>query len=167
MVSDQKNEISELNATVDDQVNRGLRSTLIFKGIPEQTKESWSDTTNILINTLATLFDWDPNTLTSDIERAHRGTREGKNTNKPRPIYVKFHSWRSSEDIKIMVIEANRKKKTKIIVSQMYSRRVTESMNDKLKQRKELLETNGNWKMYVKYPGILMCRREGEGKFTP
>ena len=80
-------------------------------------------------------------------------------------IYVKFESWRNSETIKNEVIKANREGHTNVIVTQMYSKATTDKMNDKLKLRKGILQNNRSWKMYVKYPGILMVKKSGQTKF--
>ena len=146
-----------------------LRSTLIFKNIPENPAEkNWSDTTNTLVSLLSSLFNWNPTNLSNDIERAHRGKEDDnhkRGTNKPRPIYVKFHSWKSSENVRKSVVDANRQGRTNVIVSQMYSKKTTETMNEKLKLRKEIMRKEKNWKMFVKYPGVLYVKKPNENKF--
>ena len=134
-VKEQQKEINTLKATLNDQIDRSLRSTLIFKGIPcEKTENSWEDTKNTLMNYLSTTFKWNSNDLNKDIERAHRGkvNRQGSKNEQSDAIYVKFGSWAISEAIKKEVIKANRTGFTNVIVTQMYSKATTDIINDKL-----------------------------------
>ena len=58
-IKEQPKEINALKATLNDQIDRSLRSTLIFKGIPcEKTENSWEGTKNTLMNYLSTTFKW-------------------------------------------------------------------------------------------------------------
>ena len=166
LLEEQQQEIISLKATLNEQIDRSLRSTLIFKGIPHENKEkSWDDTKNTLIKYLSTTFNWDKEVLSKDIERAHRGKINEENTKQNDAIYVKFESWRNSEGIKKDIIKANRDGHTKVIVTQMYSKVTTDIINDKLKLRKDIIQRNNSWKMYVKYPGILMAKKPGQSKF--
>ena len=54
-----------------------------------------------------------------------------------------------------------------VIVTQMYSIATTDIINDKLKIRKDILQKNITWKMFVKYPGTLMVKKPGQTKFSP
>ena len=158
----QKQEIEELQNSMEDQINRGMRSTLIFKGIKEEENEfSWEDTTNVLANQLSPILNCDPMQIVGDIERAHRGKGS-----KSRNIYVKFNSWKASDQISKLIIKANRSKITHITVSQMYGPKTTAIMNEKLKLRKDIIKDHKAWKMYVAYPGTLMLKKPGEKKFT-
>ena len=52
-IDDLRNIIKELSETVDDQANRSMRKTLIFKGFPwDKNERSWDDTKDKLINTV-------------------------------------------------------------------------------------------------------------------
>ena len=155
---------------LQEQTDGSLRSTLIFRNVPEEKNEkSWDDTTKLLVSHLSKTFNWAAGRLHQDIERAHRGREQDVETEKKqknRAIYVKFMTWRVSEDIKKQIITANRSGKTKIIVSQMYSKQTTEVMNDKLKIRKDIIANNPTWKMSVKYPGILMVKKKDKINFS-
>ena len=69
---DQQNKrIEELEALLDDQINRSMRSTLVFKGI-EGNERSWSETTAILAKTISSM----ERTITEEkvvamVDRAH------------------------------------------------------------------------------------------------
>ena len=166
--------VKELENQVEDQTNRNMRNTLIIKGIREDpTEKNWDDATNALVSHLTSIFDWDPDSLNADIERCHRGRKEAvemRNDNKrnqPRPIFVKFHSWKTAEQIRRRIIGAHKQKKTRIIVSQMFSKKTTKRMNDQLEIRKHLLLENKEWRAVVKFPGILLVKKPGDADFSP
>ena len=153
--------VKELENQVEDQTNRNMRSTLI-KGIKEDKNEkNWDDATNALVRHLTSIFDWDPDILHADIEQCHMGRKEAEARNEdnrnqqPRPIYVKFHSWKGAEQIRKKIISANKEKRTRIIVSQKFSKKTTRRMNEQLEIRKHLLTENKDWRAVVKFPGIL------------
>ena len=83
LFDEHKQEIISLKASLNEQIDRSVRSTLVFKGIPKEK-----------IKYLSTTFKWNTNELNKDIERAHRGmTNEVSKTNsKNDAIYVKFES---------------------------------------------------------------------------
>ena len=156
-----------LTDQLDDQINRNLRCTLIFKGIMENEHEtSYEATASILANTIAKI---DPTLLPEDIikniDRAHR-TAKNKNRNTvnsgPRPIIAKFLSWKYSQDIIKRIIQNNRSStENKVFVTQMYSPRVTARINEALKYRKEILKHDNTKSMYVAYPAKLMGKDKG------
>ena len=87
--------MSELEETIDDQINRNMRNNLVIKGIVEENNESWSSTKSLVCDVLSRHLQMD-NTLTSNtIERAHRGGK--KHPKKIRHIYMKLFS---TEDVK-------------------------------------------------------------------
>ena len=159
-INDLTLQLNHLNAQVDDQVNRGLRSTLIFRGIPQhkEDKETWDQTTTILANSLKSILpELSEEGIKLKIERAHRAK---SSTN----IIAKFTSWRDSESIKSLLISYNRKAQDKsklFYVSQMYSKEVTTIRDQALKLRKELIQTNKNYNYIVTYPAKLMYREKG------
>ena len=165
--------VKELEDQVEDQTNRNMRSTLIIKGIKEDKNEkNWDDATNALVRNLTSIFDWDPDILHADIERCHRGRKEAEARNEdnrnqqPRPIYVKFHSWKAAEQIRRKIISANKEKRTRIIVSHMFSKKTTKRMNEQLEIRKHLLNENKDWRAVVKFPGILLIKKSGDADFS-
>lgn len=66
----------------------------------------------------------------------HGGQQNG---NQPQNIFVKFLSWCDSENIKMAVVEVNRRYPGKNLnVSQMYSKKLTTRYNKALKRRIDL-----------------------------
>ena len=161
-----KHEINDIKKKLDNEVNRGMRKTLIFRGIPESENETWDETTNSLVSFLLTM----DNTLQrkeveNDIERDHRG---GKNQSdgKPRLVFAKFHSWKRSEFFKSTVVnDKTRSKRDRVYGDQMYSPEVTERRNKALKHRKSLIDSGSKGKMFVKYPAILMVKEPGDIRY--
>ncbi|XP_065652796.1 uncharacterized protein LOC136080115 [Hydra vulgaris] len=64
-------EIIELK--IDDQTNRNMRNTLIFRGVKDEKNENWSTTENKLITVLVDHAKIYPEKTTTMVERAHRG----------------------------------------------------------------------------------------------
>ena len=81
-----------LEDSLEDQINRGLRSTLIFKGIKEEHNESWEQTEEHLIYVIIRHTKLHRDAVEPMIERAHRGKPSSSNPKGSRHIYVKFHS---------------------------------------------------------------------------
>ena len=117
---------------LEDLRNRSMRSTLIFKNIKEERKETWEDTARILTNftveDLKLSYRYDE--IDNQISRAHRGSSEDSNDNQTnhqghRAIYAQFVNWRTAEEIRNRVIELNSKKQTPVIVNQMFSKELT------------------------------------------
>lgn len=80
---------SDLNA-LD---NRIRRNNLVFKGIPEEPRETWARSEEIITCFVKEHLDIEAGV----IERAHRAGR--KNANFPRPIIVRFLSFKSKQSI--------------------------------------------------------------------
>ena len=112
---------------LEDLRNRSMRSTLIFKNIKDERKETWVDTarilTNFIVEDLKLSYRYDE--IDNQISRAHRGSSEDSNDNQTdhqghRAIYAQFVNWRTAEEIRNRVIELNSKKQTPVIVNQMF-----------------------------------------------
>ena len=162
-ISHQTKCIETLENQLNEQTDRSLRTTLIFRGIPQKEDEkSWSNTTTTLANTLNKICPNDNvEEIIDTIERAHRAKKSentGKN-NTSRPIIAKFSNWKFSEKFKSAIIKYNRNQpEHPLYVSQMYSTKTTDRINDALKHRKELARQDSNLKMFVAYPATLMGR---------
>ena len=88
-LAEQAKKIHELEESIEDQVNRNSRDTLVIRGIKKENQEkTWNNTSHVLSSSLCGLFAWNPNQFLSDIERAHRGDHINPNS----PIYMKFIS---------------------------------------------------------------------------
>ena len=97
-------QLKETKDTLDDQVNRNCRQTLIFWGIAEKEKEDdFNATTKVLAETLSNFSDMTTASINEHLDRVHRG---GKNTNgKPRPSFARFTTWKHSQLYKQLVID--------------------------------------------------------------
>ena len=152
---------------LEDLRNRSMRSTLIFKNIKEERKETWEDTarilTNFIVEDLKLSYRYDE--IDNQISRAHRGSSEDSNDNQTdhqghRAIYAQFVNWRTAEGIRNRVIELNSKKQTPVIVNQMFSKELTKRRNQTLKKRKEILQNDNELQIKLEFPAKLMSRNK-------
>lgn len=151
-------EIKSLHVTVDDQINRSLRKTLIFKGIPENPKETWEATEKSLATAISKTLDMDITLAERLIERAHRGRRNDKYDG-PRHIYAKFYSWKDSERIKEDLARLQKaNKKLPFRAEQMYSQSLTKRRNIAMTERKSLIESKSIVSGYLAFPATLMIK---------
>ena len=161
-----RGEVSHLtNSRMHELQDRSMRSTLIFKGIPENAEEkTWDDSSTVLAGHLHMLTpEISVDEYTNQLDRAHRGK---STTNGARPIIAKFHKWKDSEAVKRNAIMNNKDiTKTKVQVAQKYSQNTTERINEALKYRKDLLKTEHGMKLYVSYPAKLMGKRKNDTRY--
>ena len=130
---------------LEDLRNRSMRSNLIFKGIPEESKETWDDTSQLLAGfitkNLKLPYSFDQ--MDMQISRAHRSsdTDSSRRNNKsePRPIISQFVNWRVAEEVRQEIIHLNSRNQLKVIVNQMLSKELTKRRNNALIKRKEYL----------------------------
>ena len=152
---------------LEDLRNRSMRSTLIFKDIKEERKETWEDTarilTNFIVEDLKLSYRYDE--IDNQISRAHRGSSEDSNDNQTnhqghRAIYAQFVNWRTAEEIQNRVIELNFKKQTPVIVNQMFSKELTKRQNQALNKQKEILQNDNELQIKLEFPAKLMSRNK-------
>ena len=152
---------------LEDLRNRSMRSTLIFKNIKEERKETWEDTarilTNFIVEDLKLSYRYDE--IDNQISRAHCGSSEDSHDNQTdhqghRAIYAQFVNWRTAEEIRNRVIELNSKKQTPVIVNQMFSKELTKRRNQALKKRKEVLQNDNELQIKLEFPAKLMSRNK-------
>ena len=161
-IADLKTKLNKMTSQLDDQINRGLRSTLIFSGIAQDKDETWDDTTTKLVSKLTKILPQiQEENIRAKIERAHRAKSSSN-------IIAKFLSWKDSELVKSALINYNNNPDNKhgkhgelFYVSQMYSKDITERRNNALKLRKELIRLNPNTSYILVYPAKLMSRPKG------
>ncbi|CAN7990001.1 unnamed protein product [Ixodes pacificus] len=85
---------NDVSATSLDALdNRQRRNNLIFKGLPEEDKELWNRSEQIVNNFIQTHLEIEA----GEIERAHRLGR--KRGDYPRPIIVYFRSFKKKQEI--------------------------------------------------------------------
>ena len=88
-VSDRKAANQKLKVQLDDQINRSMWKTLIFKGIKEEPNESWEETEKVLCEVIARHLKTDVESVEEMVERVHRG-KPSTERHGPRNIYMKF-----------------------------------------------------------------------------
>ena len=170
-------EQESLQETIEDNKNRQLRKTLVFKGIPEQrfsdeqnsnpdgsprmNPESWDDTATILATQISeTLDDTTVEQARRMVERCHRGAENKRyKGTAPRPIFAAFVDWRDSEKVK----ETFRKKNISdrncnVYAEQKYGPRTTVRRNSAMKERKRLIDSGAIIGGYVSHPARLMIK---------
>ena len=159
---------THLNALLDDQINRNMRTTLIFKGIKEEKDEGWEQTEDRLVDVLSRHLNLNKDNLKGMIERAHRGKHSPSSTSSsPRHIYAKFSSWKHSELIKDKFFQLQRNHpKIGIRVEQMYSQSVTSRRNEALQVRRNLLDSKSIVAGYVRYPATLVVKKSKNEKYS-
>jgi len=90
--TDLRSTTNTVEMNLDDSINRSMRSTLIFRGIPEhdKTDNSWEQATQSLINTLNELHSEKFNivSIKNDIERCHRSGKISVDNDNPRVILL-------------------------------------------------------------------------------
>ena len=176
-----KFEISELSNTIkqlekdnemlanslDEQIDRNMRETLIFSGIGG-TEKTWDETKKTLAKTLESLekkkvTNADDRYTRQDfsyaIVRAHRGGKGKKNENN---VYAKFNSQELVDHIKTLAFADKN-----IFINQMHSPKV----NERLYKGRQLIKTlkasaaSKTWKLYMNDRCQLMCKKPGEERY--
>ena len=174
----QKSKTSLLEASHDDQTNRNMRTTLVIRNLPEDTDKTMNKTTKILAKFLANIDIDENNTIGTygkQIERAHLSNPtptndESSNHDGPRPIFVRFQSWKDSEKCKRLIVNYNKSineinnnpSNTKIYVDQLYSKPVQLRRKKAFEERKKLRENQKDTPMFVKDPADLMIKVNGK-----
>ena len=161
--------ITELENSLDEQINRSMRNNIIMKGITEEKGEAWAQTKDLVSNIISRHLNLDKNMVYHGIERAHRGGNltSNKPHNKPRNIFIRLFS---TEDVKTYLdgfrnLNMNNRD-MKIIISQQFSDKLSIRRNEAMIKRREL-KTNGQIiSGYVEYPATLMIKKAGDKKYS-
>ena len=140
----------------------------VYKGIPEESKETWDDTSQLRAGfitenlNLPYFFDH----MDMQISRAHRTNdtdfSSRKNKSKPRPIIVQFINWKVAEEVRQKIIHLNSRNQLKVIVKQMFSKELSERRNNALIKRKECLRLHPELQIKLDYPATLKSRQKGQ-----
>ena len=160
----------QLEGKLEDRTNRQLRQTIVVKGLPEKQDEKWSDTRNILAKHISKAYDIEYKKVYSMFERVHRGGGDGYNNSKKgkRDIYALCSHWDDSELLVWGSFDANKKKakKDRIFIDYKYGPLTTLRRGQALKKRKEVLDQKLYRNAFVKFPAVLMARKEGEDVYS-
>ena len=125
---------------LEDLRNRSMRSNLIFKRIPEESKETWVDTSQLLAGFTAENLNlpYSFDQMDMQISRAHRtndtDSSRWNSKSQPRPIIAQFVNWRVAEEVLQNILLLNSRNQLKVIVNQMFSKELTERRNNALKK---------------------------------
>ena len=160
----------QLEGKPEDRTNRQLPQTIVMKGLPEKQDEKWSDTRNILVKHISKAYNIEFKKVYSMFERVHRGGGDGYNNSKKvkRDIYALYSHWDNSELLVWGSFGVNKKKakKDRIFIDYKYAPLTTLRRGQALKKRKEVLEQKLYRNAFVKFPAVLMARKEGEDVYS-
>ena len=137
---------------------------MIFKGVPEESKETWDDTSQLIAGFITENLNlpYSLEKMDTQISRAHRTNDDGSgrrnNKSEPRPIIAQFTNWRVAEEVRQKIIHLHSRNQLKVIVNQMFSKELTEHRNNALIKRKEYLRLNPNIEVKLDYPATLKSR---------
>ena len=157
-----------LAKSLDEQIDRNMRETLIFTGISGSEK-SWDETKNKLAQTLAKLekkkvaekddqYTYDD--FYEGIVRAHRGGKGQKGENK---IFAKFSSQQIVDHVKTLSLGIK-----DIYINQMHSPMVNERLYNGRKLIKTLKASAASktWKMHMNDRCQLMHKKPGDDRYV-
>lgn len=93
-------QVKKLEDKCEDQANRSMRNTLVFKGV-NGNEPNWTKTTEVLAGVISAVEnDITLTEINSWIDRAHRMQSNENNNTKPRNIVAIMTSWKVCERIK-------------------------------------------------------------------
>ena len=177
-----KKELIQCIDTVEDNKNRQLRKTLVFRGIDEMTfpddpnkqrQETWEETAKVLADCMAKKMNISTREAESMVERCHRSKPNPRyNGTAPRPIFAAFCNWKDSELTKKTFRESNisgqmlgNNNRKQVIVENKYGPRTTVRRNMALQERKELKQAGRIVSAYVAFPARLMVKEGRDAKY--
>ncbi|KAH7932927.1 hypothetical protein HPB49_005060 [Dermacentor silvarum] len=108
----------QANIVVDDLNHRMRRNNLIFKGIPEQQTEKWTDTEKLIGDIVAKNLG----VQAGEIERAHRIGQ--KKSGYDRPIIAKFRSFKDKTNILKNAFKLNDLESPRVWIEEDFSPRI-------------------------------------------
>ena len=154
-----KESIEQLQTSLDDQINRSMRSNLVFTGLNETEKRGEISTRDIVADFIFNkIYDESDTNITLNyvnnlIVRAHRGKYSGERST-PRPIFVKF----SRDDVAAFLLWKSIEKKVSkngCSVRPQHTKPLQERINKALAYRRELFDKKEVTKAFVEYPATL------------
>ena len=154
--------IASLADEVDDLRNRGIRKTIIIRGLPEgiKGKDSWEN-----MRAFVASFLEKQGLPKIEIDRAHRSAKKitptglqslASNRKKPRPVFCELLTWQDANQIlrKASVIGKKdfmyKEEHYRVSIEQMVSKKVLEERQTALKVRKYLLSEHPGWAFTIK-----------------
>ena len=185
--------IKTLEKELAAQTDREMRCTLSFRGVYEEENENYYKTPKVLANLLHKMESKSRNNnkmtytkILEAIDRAHRSSMKAitndanqenleddaaRQPRPPRPIYVKFTSWKVSDYLKTIVINYNKNllakgKNPSVFVDNLFSSHTNARRKNAFKKLKSLKDSGLQAKMYVKYPATVAVKNNETGKYV-
>ena len=121
-----------------------MQSTLMFRGVPENEQSgAWEDVSRHLVSLLSSRLNLNYDELDLQLSSA-RKTPKTMEDNDTRPIFAAFVNYRYTDDIRKRMIQLHAERKSKITVSQMFSKELTKRRNKALKKTKKYFRSHLN-----------------------
>ena len=158
--------LKNIQNQIDEQTDRSLRCTLIFKNVPYGQNENKQECTNVLTSAITKHCpDLTKSFVEDSIERCHRGS--SNNANSPAHIFVKFLDWKKSQIISKAVIEKNKKNKSNALnFAQMFSKGTTVRRNKALEHRALLMKEYKDSYFVISYPAKILEKKPNANNFV-
>ena len=162
--------VHDLEEEIEERTNRSLRQTLVIKGIPEikNGKEKWSDTWQLLAETISKTINISYDDSYDMFNRVHRSPpSDHPQMKNKRPIYATLHDWDDCEYLVDKFCKANATNKNLNVyyVDYKYGKLTTIRRNEALKRRKELKLSKQLVSVYIAYPARLMVKKTTDSKY--
>ena len=144
----------------EDLRNRSMWSTLIFPEVPKNKQsDAWEDVSRHLVSLLSSRLNLNYDELDLKLSNSHRSPKTTED-NDTRPIFAAFVNWCYADDIRESMIRFYAERKSKITVSQMFSKELTQRQNEALKKRKKIFQESPELNIYLEFPTRLMAKKK-------
>ena len=152
-------EIKGVSIELEDLRNQSMKSTLIFKNTKEESASIWEDSAGVLGMFISTELDmnYTNKKIGMFISRAQKD-RQGsaKSYHKgQKPLFAQFKDWLFAEVVRNRTISLSSRRVLNVYVNQMFFKELTETRNEALKYRKEILETGPHLTIKLDYLAVL------------
>ena len=155
-------EIEKVKERVEERTNRQLRQTLVIKGVPEQPKETWEQTKQLLAHTIAENVQTTYTSAYQLLNRVHRSApSDNPNKRGQRDIYANIYSWDHCTRLVDDFRHLNVRGQSNIHVEFKYGPLTTNRRIQAMGRRKELKAAGHIISGYVAYPARLMVKATG------
>ena len=129
--------MNKLKDENEDLRNRSMQLTFIFLGLPEnEESNAWEDVPPHLVSLLSSRLNLNYDELDLELSRAHR-TPKTTGVNDNRPIFATFVNWPHAGDIRKRMMRLHAERKSKITVSQMFSKELAQRQKIKLLKKEK------------------------------
>ena len=109
---------------------------MIFQEVPKNKQsDAWEDVSRHLVSLISSRLNVNYDELDLKLSSSHRSPKTTED-NDTRPIFAAFVNWRYANDIRERMIRFYAERKSKITVSQMFPKELTQRQNEVLKKNK-------------------------------